>query len=688
MQWFHDRGTLTKLLGAFAALCAVLALVGFLGLYTARSIQARLSDVGRGELPAVEQLALTHGSILQAQRDMLNAVLASDPQEREGFIGWTQRYLSDAQTSFAVYKALPLSTKERELAGQFEQSLKAWSDTVAEASGQASYNTADGDRAAAKLITQTAAPQQTAMNKDIDALTDLARQRADAAIRSGATGYSRAFATLLAVIVATILGALGLGLYVARSIALPLRAMAAAADHIAAGDFEQRIEIHRGDETGRTAAAFQRMIAYLQEMATAAEAIARGDLSRSVTPRSDRDLLGRAFADMTVGLRSTVGEVRASADALHAASGQLASSTAQAGSAVQQVSQAVQNVAAGSQETSRAASSTSSAMDQLARAVDTVARGARDQAHQIQAASTLVAEMASGVDHVAADAASVATASQQMRDSAQQGASAVRDAVVGMAAVRDVVSAAAERVGQLGQLGERIGHVVGTIDDIAEQTNLLALNAAIEAARAGEHGRGFAVVADEVRKLAEWSQRETRAISDLIQQVQDQTRAAVDAMQAGAAQVQDGTRQTDVAGVALEQILAAIDTTTEQVGGIAATAQQMAAGARTVVQALERVTTVVTENTAATQHMAANAAQVTSAVDSIAAVSQQQSAAAEEVSASAEEMAAQVEQISAQAQQLATTGEQLNQLVARFAIDASVPQARALPPHAVLRRVA
>ncbi len=465
-----------------------------------------------------------------------------------------------------------------------------------------------------------------------------------------------------------------------RPIGRALRQVAHAAERVAEGDLDQEIQARSRDEVGRMAEAFRRMVAYQQQMAAVAGAIADGDLTRQVRAHSDRDALGRAFARMSANLRDLVDRVQVSVDQLTATAGQLGTAASHAGAAVQQVTAAMQNVAAGAQNTMRSVQETNMAVGQLGRVVEGIARGAADQAQQVQQASATASRMAAGIQQVAANATNVATTSQQAREAAEEGARSVRQTIAAMSQIERASSQAAERVQTLGTLGQKIGAVVETIDDIAEQTNLLALNAAIEAARAGEHGRGFAVVADEVRKLAERSGRETRQIAELIQQVQDGTEAAVAAMASGTAKVQEGSAQADQAGRALGEILKAVEATVAQVDSIAGAAKEVAEGAQSVVDAMQSISAVVEENTAATEEMAAQAGQVTGAIQSIASVAEEQSAATEEVSASAEEMSAQVQEMSAQARELAATAEQLAALVARFRVASGERGSEAVVP--------
>jgi methyl-accepting chemotaxis protein len=500
--------------------------------------------------------------------------------------------------------------------------------------------------------------------------TSLTKHR-DEAATALSEAAARTNLLVLGVLGVAIAAGLGVAFVLSASIVNPVTAVTRAARRLAIGDVDQTIEVRSKDELGEMAKALSSMIDYQREMATVAGAIAAGDLTVSVAPKSDVDTLGAAFASMIARLRGLVAQIQVSADELAHSSGALGKASGETSDVVQQVTISVQSVAAGSTETSRAAQVSTAALDAMAQAIRGIADGAQAQARQVQSAASTAGDMADGVQRVADDARGVAEVGEQARVSAQHGSQAVRETVVGMGEIKEVVSTAAGKVEELGHLGEKIGAVVETIDDIAEQTNLLALNAAIEAARAGEHGKGFAVVADEVRKLAERSQRETKAISELIREVQHGTRDAVEAMEAGSVRVEAGTSKADQAGQALVEILGAVDATVERVTAIAQAAHEMAGSAREVVDTMETIGTVVEESSAAADEMAGRATEATASIESIAAALEESSAATEEVSASAEEMSAQVEGMSAQAQQLAATAEQLKALVTQFRLESA-----------------
>jgi methyl-accepting chemotaxis protein len=408
------------------------------------------------------------------------------------------------------------------------------------------------------------------------------------------------------------------------------------------------------------------MIATQQEMAATLDAVSNGDLTRNVTPRSEQDVLGHSLERLLAHLHELVTEVEASATHLDSASQTLEGITERGSELAGGVSHSIQQVAAGAREQAAAAQGTTRSVEQLLAAIDQVARGAQEQARSVTGASATADQMATGVEQFAVNDQSVAAASKQTRDSAAHGATAVQQTVARMDEIRAVVTKAARKVEDLGTLGKRIGAVVETIDDIAEQTNLLALNAAIEAARAGEHGRGFAVVADEVRKLAERSQRETKAIAGLIQEVQSSTTEAVDAMEHGSQKVEEGAAQADQAGQALEEILQAVATTVRQVEEIAAAAQAVAAQSRDVTDATQSISAVIEQATAATEQMAASADEVGKTVESISSTAEESVSVSDEVSASAQDMSARVDEMGTHVAMLSETAAQLRAIVTRY----------------------
>ncbi len=423
-----------------------------------------------------------------------------------------------------------------------------------------------------------------------------------------------------------------------------------------------------------------------------AAALAAGDLTASATittapiAGTGSDELGRMAQDvnrmiaelsratteldgMATGLRGLVRDVQSTAAGVAAASTQLNDAAAQTGEAVTQVARAVTGIAGGAQETATATENGQRAMLDLTGVLEELDSGVHRQSVAVDTATGLAGRMAAAADEVQRSAAGITAAGERTRDAAGQGASAVRETIAGMTGIEQTVRLAAASVEHLGQLGERIGAVVETIDGIAEQTNLLALNAAIEAARAGDAGRGFAVVADEVRKLAERSQAETKSISDLIKDVQQGTRQAVQAMQQGSGQVSAGVLRANQAGTALAGILAAADDAAAAITAISHTAEQAAAGARDLTAALGRISGVTSDQRAASARMTAQARQLRETIEAVAAVAEENGAATEEVSASAEEMSAQVEQMSAQSYQLAAAARRLYTLTSGFQVE-------------------
>jgi methyl-accepting chemotaxis protein len=674
MQWFHNLSTLAKLLGTFAAVCVVMAVVGYMGIRSSQSLKTNLDDVS-ALVTSTRNIGLTQYELAKAQRDIRTAILSADKAATDAAITKMKGEITASQKSWTEYKVPPFTPDQTKLIAEFEQVYKSWLPIIDQASAEVAKNTPEGNKLAADLVMHRAAPLATAMNAALDGLGTDQEKVAATTTQEATAQYDTALKILGSLIVAGVALALGMGFFVARGLATPLQQMASAANGIAEGDLDQTLILERKDEVGRAVAALRRAIAYLKGMAEVADAMAEGDLSRSVVPKSSKDVLGTAFEAMITNLRELVGQVQTSSVSLADTASQLGSAANQTGQAVQQVTMAVQNVASGAQDTSRSAQETNAAVAQLSQVIDGIARGATDQARQVQTTSATATRMAAGVEEVASNANQVASASQQTKVAAEHGGQAVRETTAAMAEIQLVVGQAASKVRELGTLGQKIGAVVETIDDIAEQTNLLALNAAIEAARAGEHGKGFAVVADEVRKLAERSGRETKQIAELIAQVQTGTKEAVAAMDSGAAKVELGSQKADQAGQALQEILEAVQATVRQVGEIASSSQEMARGARSVTDAMHSISAVVEQSTASTEEMSAQANQVTNSIQSIAAVSEQQSAATEQVSASTEQMSAQVEQMSAQAQELAATAEQLKSLVARFKLDLGTARA-------------
>ncbi|HTX20026.1 MAG TPA: methyl-accepting chemotaxis protein [Bacteroidota bacterium] len=299
-------------------------------------------------------------------------------------------------------------------------------------------------------------------------------------------------------------------------------------------------------------------------MRDAAAQVATGDLTESVPVTSNDEIgdLGRSFNEMVAGLRDTLFTVGESSASVASASSQISSST------------------------------------------EELAAGAQEQTSQASEVASAVEEMTKTIVENSKNASNTADTARKAKEAAQQGGKVVEDTVVGMKRIAEVVNKSAQTVRTLGKSSEQIGEIIGVIDDIADQTNLLALNAAIEAARAGEQGRGFAVVADEVRKLAERTTKATKEIAGMIKTIQSDTQGAVNSMEEGTREVTSGIELADRAGASLKEIVSMIQTLTDMVSQIAAASEEQSSASEQISKNVEGISSVTSETAQGTQQIA------------------------------------------------------------------------------------
>ncbi|MGA2988890.1 MAG: methyl-accepting chemotaxis protein [Candidatus Korobacteraceae bacterium] len=353
-----------------------------------------------------------------------------------------------------------------------------------------------------------------------------------------------------------------------NKISSPVRALSSFSEKLAGGDYKQRVEITAENDFGAIAMNLNLAVE------NAARAIfnqeAQENLQRSVTEfltivsqvaKGDLTLRGKVTND-------TLGNV------------------------VDSVNYMLDNFTKVLERVRKAATDVSSSSGQILLATEEMAKGATQQDQEITNTSSAVEELTVSMKQVSNNAEASAEAARRALDAAEQGNRSVRDTLEGMQRIRSSVQATAKKIKSLGDRSLEISEIVNVINDITEQTNLLALNAAIEAARAGEAGRGFAVVADEVRKLAEHSRKATKDIAGLIKAIQAETNEAVVVMEEGTREVEVGAKLADQAGKALDAISTVVRQSAELVQEISLASKQQVRGTEGVANAMQIISSI------------------------------------------------------------------------------------------------
>ncbi len=388
----------------------------------------------------------------------------------------------------------------------------------------------------------------TRMETDENALLRERRQNAD---RSAQTA-------MLTIVIGVILALVLLGVVgyvITRNIATPLKNISDAAERIAIGDLNVSLErTDRRDEVGRLTDVFGQMVQSLKATATVASTIASGDLRSEVKPLSKSDVLGNAFAEMVKSLRSLASELIEGVGVLGTSANEISTSTSQ------------------------------------------LATSATETATAIGETSTTVEEVKQTAQLSSQKAKTVSDTAQKAAQIAQAGKTATDETVQGMNRIREQMSSIAESMMRLSEQSQAIGQIVATVEDLAAQSNLLAVNAAIEAAKAGEHGKGFAVVAQEVKSLADQSKQATAQVRTILTDIQKATSSAVLATEQGSKAVDAGVRQSTQAGQSIQTLSNSATEAAQAAAQIAASSQQQLVGVDQVAQAVVNIRQASTQN--------------------------------------------------------------------------------------------
>ncbi len=647
MKWFKNFNITKKLISGFVLVAAIAVIIGYLGinsLQTVKESDKQLYENMTEPIAWMSQISTYYQRIRVNTREIL---LADTQNDIEEYAGRMDKYVDSINAYGKKFESRMLSDELKNSWAAFKQTRVNYQKDLKELVSLARENRDDEGFGLLKgRLNNSSREEMNAILTLVDMKTHHARAKSEVNIAEAETAI-----VIMAVIVIIGLAiSIFLGYFIARGIALPIKLVVErmqslsglciknlqeGTEQLSKGDLNIHIEtgtphleIESKDEIGMLAESMNKIItdtkATVNSVETAVNSVktTTEELNKIVAAsvignlgeRGNSSQLQGSYKELIDGLNHTLEAITApineQSEVLEKMSlgdltirmqGNYKGDFLALKNSVNRLGDSFNNALS---NVRNAVEATASASTQISSSSEEMASGAHEQSAQTTEIAGAIEQMTNTIMETTTNASSAAEQAKKAGVAAVEGGDVIKETIKGMNRIAEVVRNAAGTVQELGASSEQIGTIVQVIDDIADQTNLLALNAAIEAARAGEQGRGFAVVADEVRKLAERTTKATKEIGDMIKKIQKETEGAVKSMETGTEEVENGRKLAEQSGESLNEIITNANGVVDVINQVAAASEEQSSAAEQISKSVEGISTVTQQSAEGVQQIA------------------------------------------------------------------------------------